>query len=139
MMLLRAASRRYLSVKREKTGGAMWDNIKEGRTTLWGKPDTLVHPDIAFDSQQAIYEVTALWGFSPIEPVDDRQDDNFPRATLAQNVGVRGAFSFPIKNGDEILYILEFFSVEPEQISPPVIELMKQLSVQISRKFAKND
>ncbi len=76
-------------------------------------------------SVQTIYDVT--------------KDDNFPRANLAQNVGVRGAFSFPIKNEEDILYILEFFSVEPEQISPPVIELMKQLSVQISRKFGKND
>ena len=76
-------------------------------------------------SVQTIYDVT--------------KDDNFPRANLAQNIGVRGAFSFPIKNEDEILYILEFFSVEPEQISPPVIELMKQLSVQISRKFMQND
>mgnify|MGYP001437519810 CR=1 FL=1 len=76
-------------------------------------------------SVQTIYDVT--------------KDDNFPRANLAQNVGVRGAFSFPIKNGDEILYVLEFFSVSPEQISPPVIELMRQLSVQISRKFVNND
>ena len=37
------------------------------------------------------------------------------------------------------LYIFEFFSFEPEQISPPVIELMRQLSVQISRKFQGND
>ena len=76
-------------------------------------------------SVQTIYDVT--------------KDDNFPRANLARDVGVRGAFSFPIKNGEEILYILEFFSVEPEQISPPVIELMRQLSVQISRKFMQND
>lgn len=76
-------------------------------------------------SVQTIYDVT--------------KDDNFPRAKLARDIGVRGAFSFPIKNGDEILYILEFFSVEPEQISPPVIELMRQLSVQISRKFVNND
>ena len=76
-------------------------------------------------SVQTIYDVT--------------KDDNFPRAKLAEDVGVRGAFSFPIKNGEEILYILEFFSVEPEQISPPVIELIRQLSVQISRKFTQND
>ena len=76
-------------------------------------------------SVQTIYDVT--------------KDDNFPRAKLARDIGVRGAFSFPIKNGDQILYILEFFSVEPEQISPPVIELMRQLSVQISRKFVNND
>ncbi len=76
-------------------------------------------------SVQTIYDVT--------------KDNNFPRASLAQDIGVRGAFSFPIKNEEKILYILEFFSVEPEQISPPVIELMRQLSVQISRKFIKND
>ena len=76
-------------------------------------------------SVQTIYDVT--------------KDNNFPRAKLATDIGVRGAFSFPIKNGEEILYVLEFFSFEPEQISPPVIELMRQLSVQISRKFQHND
>ena len=76
-------------------------------------------------SVQTIYDVT--------------KDNNFPRAQLADNLGVRGAFSFPIKNNDSILYVLEFFSFQPEQISPPVIELMKQLSVQISRKFSNHD
>ncbi len=76
-------------------------------------------------SVQTIYDVT--------------KDNNFPRAKLASDIGVRGAFSFPIKNVNEILYVLEFFSFEPEQISPPVIELMRQLSVQISRKFSEND
>ena len=76
-------------------------------------------------SVQTIYDVT--------------KDNNFPRAQHADNIGVRGAFAFPIKNATEIIYVLEFFSFKPEQISPPVIELMKQISIQISRKFAGND
>ena len=58
---------------------------------------------------------------------------------LAKNIDVRGAFAVPIKNEDDILYVLEFFSFNPEQISPPFIDLMKQISAQISRKFKKND
>ena len=76
-------------------------------------------------SVQTIYDVT--------------KDNNFPRAKHASNIGVRGAFAFPIKNATEIIYVLEFFSFKPEQISPSVIELMKQISIQISRKFLTND
>jgi len=76
-------------------------------------------------SVQTIYDVT--------------KDDNFPRANLARNLDVRGAFAVPIKNEGDILYVLEFFSFNPEQISPPFIDLMKQISAQISRKFNNND
>ena len=66
---------------------------------------------------------------------DVTKDSNFPRANLAKNIDVRGAFAVPIKNENDILYVLEFFSFNPEQISPPFIDLMKQISAQISRKF----
>jgi hypothetical protein len=76
-------------------------------------------------SVQTIYDVT--------------KDNNFPRAQYAKDIGVRGAFAFPIKNATEIKYILEFFSFSPEQLSPSVIELLKQVSIQISRKFKEHD
>ena len=62
-------------------------------------------------------------------------DDNFPRAKMANNIGVRGAFSFPIKNDENVIYVLEFFSLEPEQLSPSVLELLQQVSNQISRNY----
>jgi len=80
-------------------------------------------PGRVFDagSVQTIFDVTI--------------DDNFPRAKMANNIGVRGAFSFPIKNDENVIYVLEFFSLEPEQLSPSVLELLQQVSNQISRNY----
>ena len=80
-------------------------------------------PGRVFDSGsvQTIFDVTI--------------DDNFPRAKMANNIGVRGAFSFPIKNDENVIYVLEFFSLEPEQLSPSVLELLQQVSNQISRNY----
>jgi hypothetical protein len=70
---------------------------------------------------------------------DVTKDDNFPRAKLAKNIGVRGAFSFPIKDGDKITFVLEFFSLHPEQLDPTVLELMRHVSNQVSRNFYEHD
>ena len=54
---------------------------------------------------------------------------------MANNIGVRGAFSFPIKNDENVIFVLEFFSLEHEQLSPSVLELLQQVSNQISRNY----
>ncbi len=48
-------------------------------------------------------------------------DPNFPRAKLASEIGVKAGLVFPVSVGDEILAVLEFFSVdalEPERSVP---------------------
>ena len=73
------------------------------------------------DSVQTIYDVTT--------------DPNFPRAKLASDIGVRGAFAFPLSDKMGVRFVLEFFSLEPEQLDPSVLELMKHVSRYISRVF----
>ena len=73
------------------------------------------------DSVQTIYDVTT--------------DPNFPRAKLAGDIGVRGAFAFPLSDKTGVRFVLEFFSPEPEQLDPSVLELMKHVSRYISRVF----
>ncbi len=41
-----------------------------------------------------------------------REDPNFPRATTAAHVGLRGGFAFPILTGNGIGGVMEFFSRE---------------------------
>jgi hypothetical protein len=62
-------------------------------------------------------------------------DPNFPRAKLAKDIGVRGAFAFPLKDGLGVRWVLEFFSPKPELLDPSVLELMKHVSVYISKGF----
>ncbi|MEE2998197.1 MAG: GAF domain-containing protein [Pseudomonadota bacterium] len=65
-------------------------------------------------------------------------DPNFPRAKLANDIGVRGAFSFPLSDDTGVRYVLEFFSPNPEMLDPSVLELMKHVSKYISKGFFEN-
>ena len=74
---------------------------------------------------------------SPAWIRDVREDDNFPRATVADEMEVRSAFAMPILNGSEVAAVLEFFS---PQIKEPDDVLMKSLShigSQLGRVFER--
>ncbi|SVE36341.1 uncharacterized protein METZ01_LOCUS489195, partial [marine metagenome] len=46
-------------------------------------------------------------------------DPNFPRARLAKDIGVKGAFAFPITDKVGVRYILEFYSLNVEEPDAP--------------------
>jgi len=74
------------------------------------------------ESVQTIYDVT--------------MDANFPRAALAKNISVRGAFAFPLKDGLGVRWVLEFFSPEPELLDPSFLELMEHVAIHINQGFS---
>ena len=84
-------------------------------------------PGRVFEAEavQTIYDVT--------------KDANFPRANLAKNLGVRGAFAFPLIIDGSVEFVLEFFSPEPEHLDPSVLELLKIASTQLSKRLSEND
>ena len=41
--------------------------------------------------------------------IDVTKDPNFPRAKLAENIGVRAGFAFPILIGKEVVGVMELF------------------------------
>ena len=53
-------------------------------------------------------------------------DPNFPRASLAQEAGLHGAFGFPICLSDEVLGVIECFNW---RILPPDDDMLKTMSV----------
>ena len=79
----------------------------------------------ATSSVQTIFDVTT--------------DPNFPRAKLANDIGVRGAFSFPLSDRSGVKYVLEFFSEGPELLDPSVLEFMKHVSKYISKGLFEDD
>ena len=84
-------------------------------------------PGLVFEAKavKTIYDVT--------------KDANFPRANLAKNLGVRGAFAFPLIIDGAVEYVLEFFSPEPQHLDPSVLELLKIASTQLSKRLSEND
>jgi len=65
--------------------------------------------------------------------VDVTMDGNFPRAQQARNIGVRGAFAFPVMAGADVVSVLEFFT--PESVVPEaqLLDLMGNVGTQLGR------
>ena len=96
---------------------------------------------------QAFRDVTERTRFKPGEGLPGRvfssgepawianvqEDDNFPRARMAEDIGVRGAFGFPVKIGTETVAVLEFFTDKAMKADPHILSVMQMVGSQIGR------
>ncbi len=64
---------------------------------------------------------------------DITQDQNFPRARMAGELGIRGGFAFPVMVGKSLMGILEFFSRSVEAPNPRLLEVMEIIGTQLGR------
>ncbi len=74
---------------------------------------------------------------TPAWVVDVTSDGNFPRAKSALQAGLRAAFAFPIKVGQELLAVLEFFSREIRKPDPQFLDAVKELGSQLGDVFGR--
>lgn len=74
---------------------------------------------------------------------DVTKDDNFPRAAAASAEKISGAFGFPIKIGDEVIGVSEFFSFEAGRLDAEfqnlVLAMGTQLGQYINRKRIESE
>jgi two-component system, sensor histidine kinase and response regulator len=74
---------------------------------------------------------------------DVTRDDNFPRASAADRVGLHAAFAVPIMQGRRVQGVLEFFSSDIREPSPDLLAMMtaicSQIGMFIERKRANDD
>jgi sigma-B regulation protein RsbU (phosphoserine phosphatase) len=67
-----------------------------------------------------------VWsGAETVWITDVTKDLNFPRAPQASRAGVHSAFGFPVLSGDEVLGVIEFFSLA---IKPPDEDLVRAMT-----------
>jgi PAS domain S-box-containing protein len=70
-------------------------------------------------------------------------DANFPRAPIADRVGLHGAFGFPILRGHDVLGVMEFFSREIRQPDAEQLSMLTaiggQLGLFVDRKRAEEE
>ncbi|MBN8721488.1 MAG: GAF domain-containing protein [Acidobacteria bacterium] len=59
------------------------------------------------------------------------KDDNFPRANVANKIGLHSAFGFPILIGCEVFGIMEFFLQNFQPVDENLLDLMANLGNQI--------
>jgi PAS domain S-box-containing protein len=69
----------------------------------------------------------------PVWITDVNEDPNFPRSTVARDIGVRAAFGFPVLIGREVVGVLEFFSDGREQPNVALLDLMVNIGTQLGR------
>lgn len=65
------------------------------------------------------------------------KDKNFPRNKLVKDLGVKGAFGFPIMIKDELVAICEFFTTFEMDPNERLLKTMKSVGEQIGRVFER--
>ncbi|MGN6581231.1 MAG: diguanylate cyclase domain-containing protein [Bordetella sp.] len=75
----------------------------------------------------------ALGTGRPAWTLDIVQDEDFSRAAVAQQAGLRSAFAFPVLLGREVVAVLEFFSDRDEEPGESLLHNMAQIGVQLGR------
>ena len=66
------------------------------------------------------------------------EDKNFPRNKLVKDLGVKGAFGFPIMIKDELVAICEFFTTIEMDPNEQWLRTMKSVGNQMGRVFERN-
>ncbi len=62
---------------------------------------------------------------------DLSRDSRSPRMIQAREAGLKTAFAFPLKVGDQVLAVLEFFADENREQNSALLELAQQMGTQI--------
>jgi PAS domain S-box-containing protein len=61
------------------------------------------------------------------------KDANFPRAAIARQEGLHAAFGFPIRLGEELCGVIEFFSPQIRQPDDDLLKMMGTIGIQIGQ------
>ncbi len=73
----------------------------------------------------------------PVWIVNVQKDTNFPRNRVAADLGVRGAFGFPVKIGKEVVAVLEFFADEEVEPDEQLLLVMANVGAQLGGMFER--
>lgn len=65
--------------------------------------------------------------------VDVDMDPNFPRAKVAEDIGIRAGFAGPVLAGKDVVAVLEFFSTETVEPDQRLLEVMGHVGTQLGR------
>ncbi len=65
--------------------------------------------------------------------IDVTKDSNFPRAKLAEDIGVKSGFAFPILIGRKVVGVMEFFSAKAVEPDSEMLDIMAQIGTQLGR------
>lgn len=78
-----------------------------------------------------------LAGGKPVWIKDVYEDDNFPRAKMEADLGIRSGFAFPLLIGKEVAGVMEFFSTELVEEDRQTMEVMGNIGTQLGRTIER--
>lgn len=67
----------------------------------------------------------------PVWLRDVTMDSNFPRAGFAGKAGLKAGLGIPIRSGDEVVAVIEFFMREPRDEDERLVEVISAVAAQI--------
>ena len=80
-----------------------------------------------------------LVGGEPAWIVDVTKDPNFPRAKLAEDIGVRSGFALPVLIGRDVRAVLEFFSDEVVDPDESLLQMLVSVGTQLGRVVERKE
>ena len=79
-----------------------------------------------------------VWKSPAVHWVEDLlEDGSLPGAPAAEREGLRTGFAFPIRVGDEVLAVLEFFRPQVSERDPDLVNLAESVGHQIAQFIAR--
>jgi signal transduction histidine kinase len=69
----------------------------------------------------------------PLWILDVTADRNFPRSDIAATCGLRGAFGFPVRLGEQVLGVIEFFSRDIRQPDAELLDMFAGVGAQLGQ------
>ncbi len=69
---------------------------------------------------------------------DVTKDSNFPRAKLAEQIGVKAGFTFPILVGPKAVAVMEFFAEEAIELDAKLLHVMESIGYLLGRIFERD-
>ena len=122
--------------------GQLWIADRETNKLRWfasWQVDSLGANDFAAASRGHLFSSGAglpgrIWADGLSHWIRDlAQDPNFPRSAAASQADLHSAFGFPIKFGDEVSGVMEFFTREHQSSDPSLLDAMTAIGNQIGQ------
>ena len=127
--------------------GAYWRWEKRERllrcSDTWSIDSSEVRKFVVLSKQQRFAPAPAglirrVWSTGePVWIADASCEPGFLRASIAAKAGLHGAFAFPIRIGDELCGVLEFFSCKVGQPDAALLRMALSISLQIGQFIAR--
>jgi PAS domain S-box-containing protein len=122
--------------------GALW-RVNESEkalhcTKMWHLPQ-LSFPRFEAETRKSTFKKGVGlpgWVWETLQPAwlpDAPMERNFPRRAIAVEEGLHAAFAFPIRSGEQVMGVVEFFSRDVRKLEPELLDMFDSIGSQIGQ------